>query len=45
MEVFYILVPAALLLSALGVALFVLSVKNGQYEDLDADGIRFLQED
>ncbi|MCA9781410.1 MAG: cbb3-type cytochrome oxidase assembly protein CcoS [Candidatus Eremiobacteraeota bacterium] len=45
MEVLYVLVPAALFLSALGISMFVLAVKNGQYEDLDADGVRFLQDD
>jgi cbb3-type cytochrome oxidase maturation protein len=45
MQVLYILVPAALLLSALGVTMFILAVKNGQFDDLDADGVRFLQDD
>ena len=35
MEILYVLVPAALFLSALG----------GQYDDLDADGVRFLEDD
>lgn len=45
MEVLFILVPAALTLSALAVVMFFLAVKNGQYDDLDADGVRFLQDD
>jgi cbb3-type cytochrome oxidase maturation protein len=45
MEVLFILVPAALFLSALGITMFILAVKNGQFEDLDADGVRFLQDD
>ena len=45
MEILYVLIPAALFLSALGVSMFVLAVKNGQYDDLDADGVRFLEED
>jgi cbb3-type cytochrome oxidase maturation protein len=44
MEVLFILVPAALILSALGISMFVLSVKSGQYDDLDADGVRFLED-
>lgn len=45
MEVLYILVPAALFLSALAIGMFVLAVRNGQFDDLDADGMRFLEED
>jgi len=45
MEVLFILVPAALILSAVGISLFVLAVKSGQFDDLDADGVRFLQDD
>ena len=45
MEILYVLVPAALFLSALGVSMFVLAVKYGQYHDPDADGVRFLEDD
>lgn len=45
MEILFILVPAALFLSSLGLTMFLLAVKNGQYEDLEADGVRFLQDD
>ncbi|MFA5504835.1 MAG: cbb3-type cytochrome oxidase assembly protein CcoS [Vulcanimicrobiota bacterium] len=44
MEVLYILVPAALFLSGLAVTMFVLAVKNGQFDDLDADAMRFLDD-
>lgn len=45
MEVIFILVPVALFLSGLALSTFLVAVKNGQYDDLDADGVRFLQED
>lgn len=45
MEVLFILVPAALTLSGIGLFLFYLAVKGGQFDDLDADGVRFLQDD
>ncbi len=45
MEVLFILVPLALALSGVGLFLFVLAVKDGQFDDLDADSVRFLEED
>lgn len=45
MEVLFFLVPTALFLSGLGVYGFFLAVRQGQFDDLDADGVRFLQED
>lgn len=45
MEVLFILIPAALFLAGLAVGAFFLAVKGGQFEDLDADGVRFLQDD
>lgn len=45
MAVLFILVPAALFLSGLGVCAFFYAVKGGQFEDLDADGQRFLYDD
>lgn len=45
MEVLFVLVPIALLLSGLALGGFFVAVKNGQYDDLDADGVRFLQDD
>ncbi len=44
MEILFILVPLALLLSAAGLALFFKAVGSGQFEDLDGDGARFLLE-
>lgn len=45
MEVLYVLIPAALLLSAVSMGLFFLAVRDGQFEDLDGDGVRFLVDD
>lgn len=45
MEVLFILVPAALCLAGLALTMFFLAVKDGQYDDLEADGMRFLQDD
>lgn len=45
MEILFVLVPAALLLSGVGMFLFFKAVRDGQFEDLDADGVRFLLDD
>lgn len=45
MEILFFLVPVALLLSAGAVYLFYRAVRDGQFEDLDADGVRFLLDD
>lgn len=39
------LIPVALLMGALGLAAFLWSLKNGQYEDLDGAANRILLED
>ncbi|HWT63780.1 MAG TPA: cbb3-type cytochrome oxidase assembly protein CcoS [Ochrobactrum sp.] len=39
------LIPIALLLGALGLAGFLWSLKNGQYEDLDGAATRILIDD
>lgn len=44
MEILFVLVPIALLLSAAGLTLFFKAVGSGQFEDLDGDGARFLLE-
>lgn len=44
MEILFFLVPLALLLSGVGLALFFGAVATGQFEDLDGDGARFLLE-
>ncbi|NNF04056.1 MAG: cbb3-type cytochrome oxidase assembly protein CcoS [Rhodothermales bacterium] len=45
MNVLYLLVPIALLLAAAGVAGFVWSVRNDQFEDVDTPGVRVLFDD
>ncbi|PEN13583.1 cbb3-type cytochrome oxidase assembly protein CcoS [Longibacter salinarum] len=45
MVVFYILTPVALLLAGLGVAGFLWSVRNGQYDDVETPAIRILIDD
>lgn len=45
MNVLYILVPVALLLAAAGVAGFIWSVRNDQFEDVETPGVRVLFDD
>ncbi|MFO8231846.1 MAG: cbb3-type cytochrome oxidase assembly protein CcoS [Longimonas sp.] len=45
MNVLYLLVPLALLLAGSGVAAFVWSVRDGQYDDVETPAMRILMED
>jgi cbb3-type cytochrome oxidase maturation protein len=45
MEVLVILVPLALLLGAAGLAGFLWSLKNGQYDDLEGAAWRAIADD
>jgi len=45
MNVFFVLVPVALLLAGAGVAAFFWSVTTGQYDDVDTPAIRMLIDD
>ena len=45
MEVLVYLVPLALALGGLGLAAFLWSLKNGQYEDLDGAAWRAIADD
>ncbi|MFE8071583.1 cbb3-type cytochrome oxidase assembly protein CcoS [Marinobacteraceae bacterium S3BR75-40.1] len=45
MEIVYVLIPISLLLLSAGVGLFVWSVKNGQYDDLEGPAHRILFDD
>ncbi|MEQ9491396.1 MAG: cbb3-type cytochrome oxidase assembly protein CcoS [Alphaproteobacteria bacterium] len=40
-----ILIPAALLLGFIGLMAFLWSLKSGQYDDLDGDAWRILDDD
>ncbi len=45
MDVLIYLIPIALFLGLLGLAAFLWSLKNGQFDDLDGDAERVLFED
>ena len=45
MEVLVYLVPLAIMLGALGLAAFLWSLKNGQYDDLDGAAWRAIADD
>jgi cbb3-type cytochrome oxidase maturation protein len=45
MEILYLLIPIAIALLALIVALFFWAVKSGQFEDLDSPAWRILMDD
>lgn len=45
MNVLVILVPVALLLGGLGLAVFLWALRSGQYNDLEGDAWRALSDD
>ncbi|WP_243373367.1 cbb3-type cytochrome oxidase assembly protein CcoS [Microvirga solisilvae] len=45
MEVLIYLVPTALLLGLSGLAAFLWSLKNGQYDDVEGAALRMLRDD
>ncbi len=45
MDIFYVITIAAIILGALGVWLFVWTLKSGQYDDLDGAAQRILIDD
>ena len=45
MSVIYILLPAAALLAAVGVAGFIWAVRRGQFDDMDTPAIRVLHDE
>jgi cbb3-type cytochrome oxidase maturation protein len=45
MEIVYLLLPLALLLSGTGLALFFWAVRQNQFEDLEGPAWRILEED
>ncbi|RLA06320.1 MAG: cbb3-type cytochrome oxidase assembly protein CcoS [Gammaproteobacteria bacterium] len=45
MDVIYFLIPAMLIIGLLIVIVLIISIKNGQYDDLDGDSYRILMED
>lgn len=45
MSIIYVLIPIAILLTALGVYLFFWAVKTDQFDDLEKQGLSILFED
>ena len=45
MSIIYILIPIAILLTALGVYLFFWAVKSNQFDDLEKQGLSILFDD
>jgi cbb3-type cytochrome oxidase maturation protein len=45
MSVLLYLIPLALFLGLLGLGAFIWSLKSGQYEDLDGEALRILEDD
>ena len=45
MSVIYVMVPAALLMAAAGVIAFIVSVRRGQFDDLDTPASRAVFDD
>ena len=45
MEILIYLVPTALLLGLTGLAAFLWSLKNGQYDDVEGAALRVLKDD
>ncbi|HUT41750.1 MAG TPA: cbb3-type cytochrome oxidase assembly protein CcoS [Gammaproteobacteria bacterium] len=45
MNLLVFLIPVALFLGALGLAAFIWSLRNGQYDDLDGAAERILDDD
>lgn len=45
MEIMWFLIPMALILGAIFLALFIWSTKKGQYDDMDTPALRMLLDD
>lgn len=45
MTILVVLVPLALALGLAGLAAFLWSLRNGQYDDMDGAAVRILQDD
>lgn len=45
MDIFYVITLAAIILGALGVWLFIWTLRTGQYEDMDGAAQRILIDD
>ena len=45
MQILYLMIPVAMLLAGIAVAAFIMSVRSGQYDDLEGQGHRILMDD
>ncbi len=45
MDIIYLLLPISILLALIGLAAYIWSVKNGQFDDLETPAIRMLFDD
>jgi len=45
MQILYLMIPVAMLLAGIAVAAFMMSVRSGQYDDLEGQGHRILMDD
>lgn len=45
MEILYVMIPVGLILAGIAVLAFILSVRSGQYDDLEGQGYRILMDD
>jgi len=45
MNVMFVLLPVALLFSAVALAVFILAARAGQFDDLETPGLRILHDD
>ena len=45
MNVIVFLIPLALFMSLIGLGAFIWSLKSGQYDDLEGEALRILQDD
>lgn len=45
MDILFILIPLAIILVAVAIGAFFMSVKSGQYDDLEGPGHRILMDD
>ena len=45
MEVIYILIPGMVLMGVILVAVLIIAIRKGHYDDLEGDGARILMDD
>ncbi len=45
MEVIYVLIPGMILMGVILVAILVIAIRKGQYDDMEGDGARILMDD